>query len=273
MKKEKLTAFGRLQIARDRSRPVIRDYIGELFEEFLPLSGDRAGCEDQSVLGGIGLMDGRPVTVVGHQKGRTIEENMACNFGMPGPEGIRKSLRLMKQAEKFHRPVLTLIDTPGAYPGMEAEEHGISAAIAENLAQMSDLATPVLAIVTGEGNSGGALALGVADCVWMMENAVYSILSPEGFASILWKDAARSEEACAVMRMTARELHEDGLVDRVIPEPEGGIQKDFSRCCRGLKRAISQEFARLQEIPAGELLEARYRKFRVIEGQKKVVEK
>ncbi|MBQ2626598.1 MAG: acetyl-CoA carboxylase carboxyltransferase subunit alpha [Eubacterium sp.] len=270
-KQKKLPAYTHVMIARDRNRPKIMDFINELFDDFLELSGDRMGKEDRSVTGGIGLLDGIPVTVVGHRKGRTLEENVANNFGMPGPEGFRKSLRLMKQAEKFGRPVITLIDTPGAYPGKEAEENGISAAIAENMAQMSDLAVPVIAVVTGEGSSGGALALGVADRVWMLEYAVYSILSPEGFASILWKDADRSREACEVMRMTAAELYEDGLIDRVIPEAAGGIQNAFTEGCSVLKRALAEEIRTLSQIPAEELVEQRYRKFRRIEGGRRPV--
>jgi acetyl-CoA carboxylase carboxyl transferase alpha subunit len=266
--KKKLTAYDRLLLARDRRRPKITDYIEELFEEFLPLCGDRLGKEDASIYGGIGFFGKQPVTVIGHRKGSTLEENLDFNFGMPGPEGYRKALRLMKQAEKFGRPVITLIDTPGAYPGMEAEENGISTAIAENLAQMSTLQVPVIAIVTGEGSSGGALALGVADSVWMLENAVYSILSPEGFASILWKDAGRSREACEVMKMTAGELLEAGLIDRVIPEPEGGIQEDFLSCAARIKQELSMELQRLMRIPAQELIAQRYEKFRHIEGDR-----
>ena len=263
-KMKKLPAYEHVLIARDRNRPKIPDFIDAIFDDFLELSGDRTGKEDRAVIGGIGLLEGMPVTVVGHRKGRTLGENAAFNFGMPGPEGFRKSLRLMKQAEKFRRPVITLIDTPGAYPGMEAEENGISAAIAENMAQMSDLETPVIAVVTGEGSSGGALALGVADQVWMLEYAVYSILSPEGFASILWKDASRSREASEVMRMTAADLYEDGLIDRIIREPEGGIQTAFPDGCSELKKALADTIRALSAMPVQELLERRYRKFRRI---------
>lgn len=191
-------------LARHPRRPVVSDYINALFTDFFELRGDHYAREDASILGGIALYHGTPVTVIGHRKGRSLEENLHCNFGMPGPEGFRKSLRLMKQAEKFGRPVITFIDTPGAYPGVEAEERGQSEAIARNLAAMSALTVPVVAVITGEGNSGGALALGVANTVLMLENAVYSILSPEGFASILWKDASRSSEACQLMGLTAR---------------------------------------------------------------------
>lgn len=265
------SAYQRVMIARDRKRPKITDFVDALFTDFLELSGDRLGGEDEAILGGIGMLGDRPVTVIGHRKGKTLEDNMRCNFGMSQPEGFRKALRLMRQAEKFRRPVITLIDTPGAYPGMEAEEHGISTAIAENLAQMSILETPIIAVVTGEGNSGGALALGVADRVWMLENAVYSILSPEGFASILWKDASRSKEACNVMRMTAGELLKDGLVDRVFPEAEGGIQNDFKAGCKALGSALEEELDLLCGMPVDQLLARRYEKFRFIEGDKRPI--
>lgn len=265
---KKPTAYGRLQIARDSRRPKITDYIDELFEDFLPLCGDRLGREDAAIYGGIGMFGRQPVTVIGHRKGSTLQENLACNFGMPGPEGYRKALRLMKQAEKFNRPVVTFIDTPGAYPGKEAEENGISAAIANNLAQMSTLRVPIIAIITGEGCSGGALALAVADSVWMLENAVYSILSPEGFASILWKDSSRSEEACKVMKMTAEELYDFGMIDLVIPEAEGGIQNDFEEGCLQIRKALSSELQRLCSIRPEELVSMRYEKYRHIEGSR-----
>jgi acetyl-CoA carboxylase carboxyl transferase alpha subunit len=259
--KNELKAYERVLLARDKERPNIVQYISCLFDSFLELSGDRIAKEDASVLGGIGFFEGRPVTVIGHHKGKDLEENLSCNFGMPGPEGFRKSLRLMKQAEKFHRPVITLLDTSGAYPGMEAESNGQSTAIAENLLEMGRLKTPVVAIVTGEGCSGGALALGVADKVWMLENAVYSVLSPEGFASILWKDAGRKEEAAERMRMTARELLEDGLVDGVIPEPEGGIQKDPQKGMEEVRKAIRQSLEELDGIPGEELARRRQEKY------------
>lgn len=188
---DQLTAAQRVAIARHAQRPNIRDWIDGLFPHFFELRGDRLCGEDEAILGGIALYHGQPVTVIGTRKGKTLEENLRCNFGMPGPEGYRKALRLMKQAEKFGRPVITLIDTSGAYPGMKTEEHGQGEAIARNLMEMSSLRVPVIAIITGEGNSGGALALAVANRVLMLENAVYAILSPEGFASILWKDATR----------------------------------------------------------------------------------
>ncbi len=264
MAKSEITAYMRVQQARDKARPKIGDYIDALFTDFIELDGDRLGREDPAILGGIAMFEGIPVTVIGHRKGDTLEENMRCNFGMPGPEGYRKALRLMQQAEKFGRPVITFIDTPGAYPGKEAEENGQSIAIAENLAKMSTLKCPVIAIVTGEGSSGGALALGVADQIWMLENAVYSVLSPEGFASILWKDASRAEEACDVMKITARELLEFGICDKVIPEGEGGIQNHFRAGAKILRDELRQELQALQSLTEEERIEKRYNRFRGI---------
>lgn len=253
------TPEDRVWLARHPRRPTVSDYIEALFEDFFEIKGDHYAREDCSILGGIALFHGAPVTVIGHRKGRNLEENMHCNFGMPGPEGFRKSQRLMKQAEKFGRPVITFIDTPGAYPGVEAEERGQSEAIARNLAAMSALTVPVVTVVTGEGSSGGALALGVANTVLMLENAVYSILSPEGFASILWKDASRSGEACQLMGLTAPELLESGMVDQVIPEPAGGAHRQPSFVYARLDKALRRELARFRHVDvAGQ----RYEKFR-----------
>ena len=260
------TAYEQVLLARDQKRPNIKDYVNVLFEDFLELKGDRLGKEDPSIFGGIGLFEGMPVTVIGHCKGKNLEESLACNFGMPEPQGYRKAMRLMKQAEKFHRPVITFIDTPGAFPGLEAEANGQSNAIAENLMEMMHLKTPVLAIVTGEGNSGGALAIGVANRVWMLENAVYSILSPEGFASILWKDASRKQEACECMKMTAQELYDVSLVDGVIPEPDGGIQEDPQEGMKQIRRVLRGELANLLEFSGEELARMRYAKYRHFEG-------
>ncbi len=258
MMEQKLTAYDRVCLARTKDRPGITDYIDYLFDDFLEMKGDRLGKEDSSILGGIGLFHGIPVTVIGHRKGKNTEENLLYNFGMPLPEGYRKALRLMKQAEKFKRPVITFIDTPGAYPGMEAESHGQSIALAECIAGMSSLETPIIAIVTGEGSSGGALALGVADRVWMLENAVYSILSPEGFASILWKDAKRAAEASELMKITAEELLEYGLIDRILPEG--------SRLMQQLDKSLLQELQELQKSKTAALVKKRYQKFRRIDG-------
>ena len=264
-----LPAYDRVRIVRDKARPKITDYIDGIFDNFMELSGDRLGKEDPAILGGIGLLAGRPVTVIGHRKGKNLTENLTCNFGMSEPEGYRKALRLMNEAERFGRPVITFIDTPGAYPGKEAEEHGQSVAIAENLAAMSALRVPVICIVTGEGNSGGALAIGVGDEIWMLENAVYSVLSPEGFASILWKDASKCKEASEVMKMTAEDLLQQGIADRIIPEPEGGAQKDPAAMCRILREALTEELEKLSTQGPDILLINRYRKYREIGAAKK----
>ena len=261
-------AYKRVLLARDKNRPNIVDYTEALFDDFLELRGDRLGGEDPAVYGGIAFFEGRPVTVIGHRKGRSLQENLTCNFGMPNPEGYRKALRLMKQAEKFRRPVISFIDTPGAYPGIEAEEHGQSIAIAENLQEMSRLRVPILVIVTGEGNSGGALAIGLGDRLYMLENAVYSILSPEGFASILWKDSSRKKEACNLMHLTAEEIYEDGFADGVLEEGRGGIQKNREAVYERLRLLIRKNLTELMTIPEEELLRQRYEKYRRI-GQKK----
>ena len=259
---DKRTAAERVALARHPQRPNITDYIDGLFTDFFEQRGDRVCREDAAILGGIALFHDRPVTVIGTRKGKNLEENLRCNFGMPGPEGYRKALRLMKQAEKFRRPVITLIDTSGAYPGLEAEEHGQGEAIARNLLEMSRLTVPVIAVITGEGNSGGALALAVADRVLTLENAVYAILSPEGFASILWKDAQRAGEAAELMKLTAPELRKLGVIDGVIPEPEGGAQADPQRMLRILDRALQYELAPLMKEHGGALAARRYQKFR-----------
>lgn len=217
---EVLSAWDRVQIARMAERPTSLDYISTIFDEFMELHGDRAFRDDGAIVGGIAVINGVSVTVIGEQKGRTTKENIKRNFGMPYPEGYRKALRLMKQAEKFHRPIICFVDTPGAFCGLEAEERGQGEAIARNLYEMSNLTTPILSIVIGEGGSGGALALAVANKVWMLENATYSILSPEGFASILWKDAKKAEEAAKAMKITASDLKELGVIDKVILEEE-----------------------------------------------------
>lgn len=257
-----LTAAERVAVARHPQRPHISDYIDALFTDFFEQKGDRLCREDPAILGGIALYHGRPVTVIGTRKGRTAEESLRCNFGMPGPEGYRKALRLMKQAEKFRRPVFTFIDTSGAYPGLEAEARGQGEAIARNLFEMSRLTVPIIAAVTGEGNSGGALALAVADRVLMLENAVYAILSPEGFASILWRDAGRHGEACELMKLTAPDLLGLGVVDDVIPEPEDGAHRFPAGTFREVDRALSRHLAALLKESGQSLAAARYQKFR-----------
>ena len=257
-----LTAAQRVSIARNPHRPNIVDYIDALFPDFFECRGDRLCGEDAAILGGVAMFHGRPVTVIGTRKGRNLKENVACNFGMPGPEGYRKALRLMRQAEKFRRPIFTFIDTSGAYPGLEAEERGQGEAIARNLMEMSQLTVPVIAVITGEGNSGGALALGVADRVLMLENAGYAILSPEGFASILWKDASRHEEACELMKLTAPDLLSLGVIDDIIPEPEGGAHLAPVIALRQVDRALSRHLAELDKESGKSLAAARYQKFR-----------
>ena len=257
-----MTALERVQIARHPQRPGIRDYIDALFPHFFEMKGDRLCGEDEAILGGVALYHDQPVTVIGTKKGRTLQENLRANFGMPSPEGYRKALRLMKQAEKFHRPILTLIDTSGAYPGMKAEEHGQGEAIARSLYEMSGLTVPVIAVITGEGNSGGALALAVADRVLMLENAVYAILSPEGFASILYKDASRAGEAAEVMKMTAPELRTLGVIDGIIPEPEGGAHTDPARAMQAVDETIDAQLTALMQLQSKALAEQRVQKFR-----------
>ena len=245
---KKISAWERVKIARGTERPTSIDYISHIFDRFLELHGDRYCRDDGAIVGGIASIDGIAVTVIGQQKGRNIKQNIKRNFGMPYPEGYRKALRLMKQAEKFHRPVICFVDTPGAFCGIEAEMRGQGEAIAKNLYEMSGLKTPILSIVIGEGGSGGALALAVADEVWMLENATYSILSPEGFASILWKDSKRANEAADIMKITADDLLELKIVDQVIPE----LRKDDIECdtlCLNLEETqpISEFITDLEE--------------------------
>ena len=259
-----LSAADRVYLARHPKRPHIDDFIEHLFTDFFEQKGDHLYDEDASIYGGIARYKGMPVTVLGHRKGRTMEENIRYNFGMPRPEGYRKALRLMEQAEKFGRPIITFIDTPGAYPGMEAEEHGQGEAIARNLAAMSSLHVPVIAVVTGEGNSGGALAISVANQILMLENAVYSVLSPEGFASILWKDARRHEEACEVMKLTARDLREAGVADHLIPEPLGGAQTDPERLYASLDIVLEKSLNDLLKLSPEEVRKQRQEKYRNI---------
>ena len=259
---EILTAAQRVVLARHIARPGTADFIAALFTDFFEQKGDRQNREDPSILGGIALYKGHPVTVIGHRKGKTLEENVAYNFGMPGPEGYRKAQRLMDQAEKFKRPVITFVDTPGAYPGLEAEARGQGEAIASTIARMSCLTVPVVTVVIGEGGSGGALALAVANRVLMLENAVYSILSPEGFASILWKDAGRADEAAEVMKLTAADLLRLGVADQVIPEPEGGAQNDPKAVFAAVDKALTRHLNQLSKEK--DLAAQRYQKFRAM---------
>lgn len=247
-----------LKEARDQGRLTALDFAQGIFDDFIELHGDRNFRDDGAIIGGIGRLNGQAVTVVGIQKGRNLQDNLNRNFGQPHPEGYRKALRLMKQAEKFGRPVVTFINTAGAYPGVGAEERGQGEAIARNLMEMSDLKVPIIAIIIGEGGSGGALALAVADKVWMLENTIYSILSPEGFATILWKDGSRSEEAAELMKITSGELLNMGIVDKVITE-RGYFTSEI---IEAIKTAIVDELAELSQLSTENLLEARYQRFR-----------
>ena len=260
----KITAWDKVTLAREQGRPKALDYINNIFKEFVELHGDRYFGDDKSIVGGIALLEKIPVTVIGEQKGKNVRENMERNFGMPEPEGYRKALRLMKQAEKFKRPIITFIDTPGAYPGMGAEERGQGEAIAKNLMEMSKLKVPIICIVIGEGSSGGALAVGVGDKIVMLENAVYSILSPEGFASILYKDSSKAKEAAENMKLTAKDLKKLGTIDKIIEEPENGAQNDFETICKNIKEYLLKEIKSLKKLTEKELVEKRYKKFRVM---------
>ena len=257
-----VTAAQRVNLARAVSRPGAMDYINALFTDLFVCKGDRLHREDPCVFGAIARFHGKPVTVIGTRKGRTFEEKMKYNFGMPSPEGYRKAQRLMRQAEKFKRPIITFVDTPGAYPGLEAEAEGQGQAIAASLALMSSLTVPVIAVVIGEAGSGGALALAVGNRVILMENAVYSVLSPEGFASILWKDAGRADEAAEVMKLTAADLLRLGVADQVIPEPEGGAQNDPKAVFAAVDKALTRHLNQLSKEK--DLAAQRYQKFRAM---------
>jgi len=267
MKKEaykNLNAWDKVSIARLVERPTALDYINKIFDSFMELHGDRYFGDDSAIVGGIAEFNGISVTVIAQQKGNNTKENIKRNFGMPNPEGYRKALRLMKQAEKFKRPVICLVDTPGAYCGLGAEERGQGEAIARNLMELSTLKTPVISIIIGEGGSGGALAMAVADEVWMLEHAIYSILSPEGFASILYKDASRAKEAANAMKITAQNLIDFGIIDRIIKEPLGGAHTNVDEMADSIKRNLEESLGRLIKEPIDSLLTKRYYKFRKI---------
>jgi acetyl-CoA carboxylase carboxyl transferase subunit alpha len=257
-----LTAWQKVQLSRHPQRPFSTDYIGRLFSEFFELHGDRAFGDDGAIVGGLGKFAGVAVVVIGHQKGRGTKENVKRNFGMPRPEGYRKARRLMELGERFGRPILTFIDTPGAYPGIDAEERGQAEAIAKNLEVMARLKVPIIATVIGEGGSGGALALGVADRILMLEYAIYSVISPEGCASILWKDQKKVETAAQELRLTAHDLRGLGICDEVIREPPGGAHRDPDAAARAVGEAIERQLAGLLGVKVEELLERRYEKYR-----------
>ena len=261
--KDELT-LKRYELSTYKNRPTIRDYIPKIFEDFIELHGDRGFADDNAVLCGLARFNGIPVTVIGQVKGRNTKERMAANFGMPQPEGYRKALRFMKQADKFHRPIITFIDTPGAFCGVGAEERGEGEAIARNLMEMSRLRTPVIAVITGEGRSGGALAIAQANCVLMLENATYSVISAKGFASLLWKDPKREKEAIIKQRMTADDLLALGVIDGIIPEPPEGAQKDPVLTALTIKTALEVKLNVLLDMSPDEIYNHRYKKFREI---------
>lgn len=257
-----LTAAQKMQLARHANRPTALDYIQYIFKDFIELHGDRAFRDDLAIVGGIARLNGVPVTVVGHQKGKDTKDNIARNFGMPHPEGLRKGLRLMRQADKFRRPIITFIDTPGAYPGGAAEERGQAEAIARNLLEMSTFRVPIICVVIGEGGSGGALALGVGNRVLMLEHAIYSVISPNGAASILWKDASRADEAAEAMKITAADLMRLGVIDEIVPEPKGGAHCDPEQQAETLRGAIWRHLEELMRLDEEQLRKDRYEKFR-----------
>lgn len=272
---KELSPWQRVTLARHQERPTSLDYINFLMEDFIEFHGDRYFGEDGSILGGVASFRGRPVTIIGHQKGKNTKENLERNFGMPNPEGYRKALRLMKQAEKFKRPIITLIDTPGAYCGLGAEERGQGEAIARNLLEMSRLKTPIISLVIGEGGSGGALALGVGDSIGMLENSIYSVISPEGLASILWKDARRAEEGAQVMKLTAKDLLDLNLIDELIKEAPGGAHKGLDYTASKIGDFIARELEELTALGQEELINNRYQKFRnmgIWEGENTVLD-
>lgn len=260
----------KLQIARHSERPKFLDFVNLMCEDFVELHGDREGMDDRAIIGGLAKFDGKPVMIVGIQKGKSTKENLEYNFGMPQPQGYRKALRLFRHANKFNMPIITLIDTPGAYPGIKAEETGQGAAIAMNLREMSKLSVPIVSIITGEGCSGGALGLAVSNCVMMLEHAYYTVISPEGCASILWRDAAKFADAAEALKITSKDLLELGVIDEEIPEPIGGAHADYNETAASMKKSIANALEKLSKLSAEELRTQRYEKFRkmgqVIEG-------
>jgi acetyl-CoA carboxylase carboxyl transferase subunit alpha len=260
----KLSAWQQVQLARHPLRPYTLDYISEISDEFIELHGDRSFRDDASIVGGLILIDDKRVMLIGHQKGRNTKENIHRNFGMPNPEGYRKALRLMKLAEKFNIPVVTLIDTPGAYPGIGAEERGQFEAIARNLKGMAALRVPILSVVIGEGGSGGALALGVGDRILMLQYSIYAVISPEGCAAILWKDQEKVKDAANALKLTAKHLSEMGIIDGIISEPDGGAHRDVKAMALELKRVIYEELDYLEHIEPEQLIERRRKKYQAI---------
>lgn len=259
-----MTPWQRLQIARNPKRPYLADYIPRIFSDFMELHGDRAYADDAALMGGMAFLEKTPVMILGHQKGRTLQESMERNFGMPHPEGYRKALRLMDMAQRFKLPILTFIDTAGAYPGIGAEERGQAEAIARNLREMAALKVPIIVTILGEGGSGGALAIGVGDAILMMENAWYSVISPEGCAAILFHDAAKAQAAAESLKITAKDLKEIGVVDEIIEEPLGGAHLDPDVASNNLKKALVKHLEAISKLSPEKLLSHRYEKFRTI---------
>jgi acetyl-CoA carboxylase carboxyl transferase subunit alpha len=255
-------AIDRVQLARHDRRPHAKDFIGRIFTDFQELHGDRKFRDDPAIVCGVAQFQGRPVVVIAHQKGRDLRERQARNFGMPKPDGYRKALRVMKMAEKFGRPVFTLIDTPGAYPGIDAEERGQAEAIALNLREMARLRIPVIVTVTGEGGSGGALAIGVGDVINILENGIYSVITPEGCAAILWRDAAQAPQAARSLKLTAPELLDQGIVDHIVPEPENGAQEDWDAAASLLAEALKTSLAEVDTMTPEARIQRRYARFR-----------
>jgi acetyl-CoA carboxylase carboxyl transferase subunit alpha len=259
-----LTPWQRCQIARHPERPYTLDYIGSIFSGFMQLHGDRRFADDPAIVAGFALLDGDPVAIVGHQKGRDTNEKLRRNFGMPRPEGYRKAMRIMHLAARFRRPIISFVDTPGAYPGIHAEERGQAEAIADNLIEMARLPVPIVVVVTGEGGSGGALALGVGDHVLMLEHAIYSVISPEGCAAILWKDQSRAEDAAKALRLTASDLKHYRVVDEVLREPAGGAHMDPRATAETVGIALRRHLRQLRKIKADALIARRYKKYRAL---------
>ena len=262
--KKEISAWEKVEIARNPKRKTSLDYIEKIFDEFIELHGDRQFKDDKAIVCGLARIGNQNFTIIAEQKGRTTKENIERNFGMPNPESYRKAIRFMKQAEKFKRPVITFIDTKGAYPGIEAEERGQGEAIAKSMFEMARLKVPVISIVIGEGSSGGALAIGVANKVFMLENAIYSILSPEGYSSILWKDPSRYKEAAEKMKLTAKDLYELNIIDKIIPEKKEISEENFSKTSEILKKEIIKEIKKTNKMTSEQILEERYKKFRNI---------
>ena len=263
---KELSAWERVEIARNPKRKTSIDYIENIFEEFIELHGDRISKDDKAIICGLGKIGEQNFTIIAEQKGKTTKENIERNFGMPNPESYRKAIRFMKQAEKFNRPVITFIDTKGAYPGVEAEEKGQGEAIAKSMFQMANLKVPVISIIIGEGSSGGALAIGVANKVYMLENAIYSILSPEGYSSILWKDSSRYKEAAEKMKLTAKDLYDLKVIDEIIKEPLEITEENFKQITNNIKNKIRKEVLRMSKMNPNDIREERYNKFRNISG-------